>query len=194
MPKEFERRARADRAHLLAQDLEFLARQARAIRLWPFGGGPAARGHALEPEPLSFRFEGPFASAPAAILVVVERRAHIGRTIGGEPRARLGAERFEIGHRTLPPLFTRTVTTTLPMAWRPDSHAIASPARSERETLRYARLDRAFFIEREKLGGVARVGRRVAPRESAPEHADDFAAFEQREDLAGFSECRRGSR
>src|SRR5277367_3898029 len=52
---------------------------------------------------------------------------------------------------------------------------------AKRETLGYARPDRAFLVEREKLLGVARVALGIARREGAPEHADDLTGFQQRE-------------
>src|SRR5271156_3142712 len=52
---------------------------------------------------------------------------------------------------------------------------------AKRETLGYARPDRAFLVEREKLLGVARVALGIARREGAPKHADDLTGFQQRE-------------
>src|SRR5690606_28619372 len=99
-----ERAAAAEAAHLGGEHARFRGRQAAtAILAWPGGRGPAALGHALEPEALRFGLEGPVAPAPAAFGVVGDRFAHLGRAVGLEPGAGLAPEVCERVHFCLSP-------------------------------------------------------------------------------------------
>src|SRR6266849_4637654 len=65
--------------HLLAQHLGFLAR-------------------ALEPDPLRVRLEALLAAAPANVVLVQGRPAHLGRAVFLQPAADFAAELLEIAH------------------------------------------------------------------------------------------------
>src|SRR5579885_2099818 len=94
-----ERRAAAERAHLLAQNLGFLVRKTTAAILpGPFGNGPTLRRHPLQPYALCLGLEDPFASAPAGVFLALGRLAHLGRAIRLEPCAGFLAKGFQIGH------------------------------------------------------------------------------------------------
>ncbi|MNE06360.1 hypothetical protein D3C80_989470 [compost metagenome] len=94
-----QRRLRLDATHLGSQHLGLFAGQAAAaVDAGPFRRGPAARRHALQPELVRRRLEHGVAAAPDIVLVAVARPAHLGRAVGLQPGARLGAERLQIGH------------------------------------------------------------------------------------------------
>ncbi|MNJ21628.1 hypothetical protein D3C77_159840 [compost metagenome] len=94
-----QRQLRLEAAHLGGQHLGLLAgKPAAAVCARPFRRGPAARGHAVQPQLVRGGLEHGVAAAPDVILVAVARTAHLGRAVRLQPGARLGAERLQIGH------------------------------------------------------------------------------------------------
>ena len=98
-----QRLPRADRRHLLAHDLGFLAVEtAAAIFLRPVRHGPALVAHALEPDALRLRGEFRVTAAPEGVGVRRHRLAHFGWAVRLEPGAGFLAECVQIGHRCFP--------------------------------------------------------------------------------------------